>query len=63
MAKMKRPAKWDNCPYALTPFGNGWALCTYGMKLTAQLSLKDFPICMHNNICPKEKAEKDFNDN
>lgn len=59
MAKMKRQAKWDTCPHALFPFGKGMPLCSYGVKLSAEITVKDFPLCMWKNICIKEQAEKE----
>ena len=58
MAKMKKQNKWDNCQYALYPFGKSMPLCSYGMKLTDELRAKDFPLCMYKNICLKEQTEK-----
>lgn len=59
MAKMKRQAKWDTCPHALFPFGKGMPLCSYGIKLSEATTAKDFPLCMKNNVCLKEQAEKE----
>lgn len=57
MAKIKKPAKWDTCPYALFPFGSGMPICAYGVKHKENISLKDFYHCMNNGICRKEHAE------
>ena len=57
MAKMKRTFKWDNCPYAIFPFGKCCPLCTYGIDLSKKPTVKDFNICMNKGVCLKEKAE------
>ncbi len=59
MAKIKRKMKWDDCVHALCPFGRGFALCSYDIKLTDKLKVTDFPICMDNGKCPMEQAKKD----
>lgn len=58
MAQINKKHKWDTCIHALCPFGNGFALCSYGIKLTGELKAKDFPICMRDGKCRKEEAEK-----
>lgn len=57
MAKFKRTHKWDNCPYALFPFGKGCPLCTYGVDLRKNPSAHDFYACMEKGVCRREKAE------
>ena len=59
MAKINKQYKWDACIHALCPFGRGFALCSYGMKVSGKnLSVCDFPICMDKGKCLKEEAEK-----
>ena len=59
MAKIKRPASWDNCPHALFPFGKGMPLCSYGIKAKENMTAKEFPLCMDKNVCRKEQTEKE----
>ena len=64
MAKINKQHKWDTCIHALCPFGRGFALCSYGMKVSGKnLTPKDFPICMDNGKCKKEEAEKEAKKN
>lgn len=58
MAKIKRKMKWDDCPHALFPFGKGVPLCSYGMKLSDHLTVKDFKPCMPGGKCRKEEVKK-----
>lgn len=53
--KIKKQAKWDNCPYALFPFN--FPICSYNVKPKEDLSLKDFYHCMKNGQCRKEIEE------
>ena len=50
--------KWDDCPHALFPFGKGVPLCSYGMKLSDHLTVKDFKPCMPGGKCRKEEVKK-----
>lgn len=60
MAKINKQHKWDTCVHALSPFGRGFALCSYGMGIVGKNLLpKDFPICMDKGVCRKEQAEKE----
>lgn len=58
MAKIKKKMKWDDCPHALCPFGKNAPLCSYGMNLRENPTLKDFKPCMNNGKCLKEETEK-----
>lgn len=57
MPKIKRQAQWDNCVYALFPFGKGFPICAYGVKPKPDISIKDFYHCMPNGKCRKEEIE------
>lgn len=57
MAKIKKEMKWDNCPYALFPFGKGAPICSYGVEPKEDISLKDFHPCMQNKVCLKEQEK------
>ena len=58
MAKIKRTAKWDTCIHALFPFGKGMPICSYGVKLNENTSIKDFHECCPHGKCRKEESEK-----
>lgn len=55
MSKIKKQAKWNDCQYALFPFG--FPICSYGVEPKENISIKDFYHCMANGKCRKEFAE------
>lgn len=59
MQKIKRQSQWDNCVYALFPFGKGFPICAYGVKHKLEISIKDFYHCMPNGKCRKEEIESE----
>ena len=63
MAKIKKRMKWDDCPHALFPFGKNAPLCSYGMKISDNPTLKDFKPCMYNGKCIREETENKLNKN
>lgn len=66
MAKINKKMPWDNCEYALFPFGKGMPICAYGVEIPEgeTLSLKYFYHCCKDGKCRKELiGEKIFDNN
>lgn len=61
MAKIKKIAPYDNCAYALFPFGKGMPICAYGVKIPEGEvpSIKYFYHCLKDGKCRKELIENE----
>lgn len=60
MAKIKREMPWDNCRYALFPFGKSFPICSYGVDILnlPEPSVKYFYHCYEDGKCRKEEEKQ-----